>query len=376
MARHSGHQQLLVINKAWKKKGKIGLRKGRPDYKKADMRGARTRTDINQSGHRLHSRISRQGILRYPSRTEGAAYDSQSTSTVSKSSYDSSYPSRTEEAAYDSRSTSMASMSGYDYSEPSKGLEYSSRHHRESPTNISVGGISMNYRQTETIVEVNESAYEHTKPGNQYSSPPRYTERQTIEVEKEIMQALKSRGRPVSQQEFDKLVNERLEQLYRPQQRQYQSKPLSQSQGQKPPSGYIPSTRFLEPGGQRPAPGSVPLTQFPGSGGQNPLAGSLSFTPFPDPGGQNPPQGSVPLAQFPGSEPAATQPDYGGSYGFSATSGGPESNYLMDIDSLNEPSSQSYDPPKREIQISGWSRHNEVTNRKERPGVVELWILE
>jgi hypothetical protein len=63
MARHSGHQQLLVINKAWKEKGKIGLRKGRPDYKKADMTGARTRTDINQSGHRLHSRTSRQGIL-------------------------------------------------------------------------------------------------------------------------------------------------------------------------------------------------------------------------------------------------------------------------------------------------------------------------
>lgn len=333
-------QSLEKERQDWPSQGPTGLQESRHDRGEDPYRYQPIRPSSPQSN--LPPRNPS-----YRSRTEGAAYDSRSTSTVSKSSYDSSYPSRTEEAAYDSRSTSMASMSGYDYSEPSKGLEYSSRHHRESPTNISVGGISMNYRQTETIVEVNESAYEHTTPGNQYSSPPRYTERQTIEVEKEIMQALKSRGRSVSQQEFDKLVNERLEQLYRPQQRQYQSKPLSQSQGQKPPSGYIPSTRFLEPGGQRPAPGSVPFTQFPGSGGQNPPPGSVPFTPFPDPGSQNPPPGSVPLTQFPGSDkpPAATQPDYSGSYGFSATSGGPEGNYLKDFDSfLNEPSSQSYDP--------------------------------
>jgi hypothetical protein len=207
--------------------------------------------------------------------------------------------------------------------------------------------MSVNYRQTETTVEVKESAYEHTTPGNQYSSPPRYTERQTKEVEKEIMLALKSRSQTVSPQNFDKLVNEQLERLYGSQQRQYQSKPLSQSQGgQKPPSGYIPSTRFPEPGGQKPAPGSVPFTQFPGLGGQNPPPGSIPFTQFPDSGSQNPPPGSVPFTQFPGSDkpPAATQPDYSGSYGFKATSGGPESNYPEDFDSLPEPSSQSYGP--------------------------------
>jgi hypothetical protein len=66
MARHSGHQRLLAINKVGKEKGKIGLRKGRRDrksYRKAGMSGTRTRTDINKSGHLLHSRTSRQGIL-------------------------------------------------------------------------------------------------------------------------------------------------------------------------------------------------------------------------------------------------------------------------------------------------------------------------
>lgn len=225
------------------------------------------------------------------------------------------------------------STSSYNYPAPSKGFEHASRRHREGTANIPVGGVSVNYRQTETTIEVNESAYERTAPGNQYSSQPRYTERQIQEAEIEITRALKGRGLRVSRQEFDKLVNDQLKRLYGSEQQQYQPKPLSSNQGgQKPPTGPVPLTQFTEQGGQKSSPGFVPLTQFAGSGGQNP------------------PPSSVPYHQIPGSEkpPEATQPDYTSSYGFSAqyvTSGGPESNYLGEYNEFffTEPSSQPYD---------------------------------
>ena len=216
------------------------------------------------------------------------------------------------------------STSSYNYPAPSKGFEDASRRHREGPANIPMGGVSVNYRQTETTIEVNESAYERTAPGNQYSSQPRYTERQIQEAEIEIARALKGRGLRVSRQEFDKLVNDQLKRLYGSEQQPYLPKPL--------PPKPIPLTQFTEQGGQKSSPRFVPLTQFAGSGGQNP------------------PPSSVPYNQIPGSEkpPEATQPDYTSSYGFSAqyvTSGGPESNYLGEYNEFfyTEPSTQPYD---------------------------------
>jgi hypothetical protein len=250
------------------------------------------------------------------------------------SQYPLSNTSRSEEATYDHRSTAMMSKSSYNYSAPSKGFEHASRRHRDGTANIPAGGVSVNYRQTETTIEVNEPAYERTAPGNQYSSQPRYTERQIEEVKTDITLALKNRGLTrISLQEFDKLVNDRLKGLYGPEQQQYQSKPLSSNQGgQKPPTGPVPLTQFTEPGGQKPSPGFVPFTQFAGSGGQNP------------------PPGSVPYSQIPGSEkpPEATQPDYTSSYGFTTkyvTSGGPESNYPKEYNEsfFTEPPSQPYD---------------------------------
>ena len=227
----------------------------------------------------------------------------------------------------------MVSKSSYHYSAPSKGFEHTSRRHREGTTNIPGGGVCVNYRQTETAIEVNESAYEHTAPGNQYSSQPRYTERQIEEAERDIALALEGRGRRVSRQEFDKLVNGQLKRLYGSDLQQYQPKPLSSNQGsQKPPAGPVPLTQFMEQGGQKPSPGSVPFTQFAGSGGRNPPSGSVLYN------------------QIPGSEkpPEATQPDYTSSYGFPTkyvTSGGPESNYSGEYNDFlfTEPSSQSYD---------------------------------
>jgi hypothetical protein len=248
--------------------------------------------------------------------------------------YPSSDPSRGEEAAYDHRSTAMMSKSSYNYSAPSKGFEHASQRHREGAANIPAGGVSVNYRQTETTIEVNESAYGRTAPGNQYSSQPRYTERQIEEAETDITLILKDRGLTrVSRQQFDKLVNDQLERLYGSEQQRYQPKPLSPNHGgQKPPTGPVPLTQFTEQGGQKPSPGFVPFTQFAGSGGQNPLPSS------------------VPYSQIPRSEkpPEATQPDYTSSYGFPTqyvTSGGPESSYPKDYNEpfFTEPSSQPYD---------------------------------
>jgi hypothetical protein len=281
------------------------------------------------------------------------------------------------------------SKSSYNYSAPSKGFEHASRRHRESTANIPAGGVSVNYRQTETTIEVNESAYERTAPGNQYSSQPRYTERQIEEAKTDITLILKNLGHThVSLQEFDRLVNDRLKRLYGSEQQQYQPKPLSSNQGgQKPPTGPVPLTQFTEQGGRKPSPGFVPFTQFAGSGGQNPPPGSVPYNQIPR--SEKPPETTQPdnassygfptkkppeatqpdytsygfptkrppettqpdytsSYGFPTKKPPeATQPDYTSSYGFSTkyvTSGGPESNYLDEYnESFTEPSSQPYD---------------------------------
>jgi hypothetical protein len=247
------------------------------------------------------------------------------------SQYPSSDPSRTKEAAYEYQSTAMTSRGSYGYPAPSRGFEHASWHGRDSAANIPAGGVSVNYRQTETTVEVSESAYERAAPGNQYSSQPRFTQRQIEEVEMEITRALESRGHTVvGRQEFDRLVNERLKTLYGFQQQQYQPKPLSSNQG-----------------GQNPPPLPVPLTQFAGSGSQNLPPGSLPFNQLP--GSGKPPE-----------PPEATQPDYSGSYGFTgkyATSGGPESSYPKESNEsfFTEHSNQPYDPPSAKYQPRKWS---------------------
>jgi hypothetical protein len=259
--------------------------------------------------------------------------------------YPSTNPSRHEDAMYDSESTSLMSKTSQNYPTPPKGFDHPSRHHQEDISGLSTGAISVNYRQTETSIHVNESAYRLTPSGNQYSTQPRYTEEQRQDVETEIVQALRDRGiKTATRQDVDRLVNEQLGRLYGSQQQQHQQTRLSPSQGgQKPLSGSVPYTQFTGSGGQKPAPGSVPITQFSGSGGQKPLPGSIPYTQFP---------GS-------GKPPETTQPDYSGSYGFPqyATSGGPESDFVDKGDKpfSNKPSSQSYD-----------SRSGKHTNRDDK----------
>ena len=261
------------------------------------------------------------------------------------SHYQPTTSSRHEDAMYNSESTSTMPDSNQNYPAPSKGFEYPGRHQQEDTPSQSAGGISVNYRQTDTSIQLNEAVYKLAPSSNQSSSQPRYTERQRQDVETQILQLLRDRGHTTAtQHDLDRLVNEQLGRLYgsqqqqyhqqqyhqqQYQQQQYQQTPVSSSQGQNPSSGSVPYTQYPEPGGQKPGAGSVPITQFPRSGSQPP------------------PPGSVPYTQFPGSDkaPEATQPDYGGSYGFTTTSGGPRSKYVNENNDRIpiQASSQSHD---------------------------------
>jgi hypothetical protein len=277
------------------------------------------------------SRHEREDLYRNPTTMSSSPRSNLPPRTSSH--YPSTNPSRHEDTMYVSEPTALMSKTSQNYPAPSKGFKPPSRRHQEDTSDLSAGSISMNYRQTETSIQVNESALRRPSSGNQYSTQPRYTEQQREEVEKQIEELLRAHGIPnPSQQYVDDLVKEQLRRLYGSQQQQSHQTPLSPTQGgQKPSSGSVPYTHFTGSSGQQPPPRSVPLTQFHGSGGKNP------------------PPGSVPYTQFPGSDkpPDTTQPDFSGSYGFShITSGGPES-YLVDADNegfSDQPYSQSYEP--------------------------------
>jgi hypothetical protein len=162
--------------------------------------------------------------------------------------YPASNPSRREVAAHDPREMPKSSQN---YPAPTKGLGYANRHGPEDTSSVFAGGISVNYRERETSIQVEEASYKLPLSANQYSTQSTYTKRQIQEAEGQVGQLLKDRGKQVSRQDFDKLVNEQLGRLYGSQQQQYHPTPLSSSQGgHKSPSSAVQHTQSMGPGGQ------------------------------------------------------------------------------------------------------------------------------
>jgi hypothetical protein len=253
--------------------------------------------------------------------------------------YPASNPSRREVAAHDPREMPKSSQN---YPAPTKGLGYANRHGPEDTSSVFAGGISVNYRERETSIQVEEASYKLPLSANQYSTQSTYTKRQIQEAEGQVGQLLKDRGKQVSRQDFDKLVNEQLGRLYGSQQQQYHPTPLSSSQGgHKSPSSAVQHTQSMGPGGQNPSPGSVPFTKFSGSEG-------LKAPPIP-----------VPYTLFPSSDdpPESTQPDCETSRTGAQSQGrGPSNNPSFSSATNTQNMSQPRNPAPQSGNQSGYTR--------------------
>ena len=75
-------------------------------------------------------------------------------------------------------------------------------------SSVFAGGISVDYWERETSIQVEEASYKLPLSANQYSTQSTYTRRQMREAEGQVVRFLRDGVKQVSRQNFDRLVNE------------------------------------------------------------------------------------------------------------------------------------------------------------------------